>query len=128
MHQFFTAGQGNQSGSRYLKAPGVSCEVDGRPLIVGSEYLWPGRFHEQLPISTGQYARISRDWGPSIGLEATAYETHSRRRTTGAHIYKRTRDLRAVQLLLGHTKADSTVQYLRVELGDALAIAEAIEI
>lgn len=98
------------------------------PLMVGSEYLWPGRFHERLHISTRQYARIVRDWVSSIGLEATAYGTHSMRRTKVTQIYKKTGNLRAVQLLSGHTKMDSTVQYLGVELEDALAIAEAIEI
>ena len=98
------------------------------PLMVGSEYLWPGRFHERLHISTRQYARIVRDWVTSVGLEASAYGTHSMRRTKVTQIYKKTGNLRAVQLLLGHTKMDSTVRYLGVELEDALAIAEAIEI
>lgn len=98
------------------------------PIMAGSEYLWPGRFHERLHISTRQYARIVRDWVMSIGLEATAYGTHTMRRTKVTQIYKKTRNLRAVQLLLGHTKMDSTVRYLGVELEDALAISEAIEI
>lgn len=98
------------------------------PLMVGSEYLWPGRFHERLHISTRQYARIVRDWATSIGLEAIANGTHSLRRTKVTQIYKKTGNLRAVQLLLGYTKMDSTVRYLGVELEDALAIAEAIEI
>lgn len=98
------------------------------PAMVGSEYLWPGRFHARLHISTCQYARIVREWVTSIGLEATAYGTHTMRRTKVTQIYKKTGNLRAVQLLLGHTKMDSTVQYLGVELEDALAISEAIEI
>ncbi len=98
------------------------------PVMVGSEYLWPGRFHARLHISTRQYARIVREWVTSIGLEATAYGTHIMRRTKVTQIYKKTGYLRAVQLLLGHTKMDSTVQYLGVELEDALAISEAIEI
>jgi len=98
------------------------------PIMVGSEYHWPGRFHERLHISTRQYARIVRDWVTSIGLEATAYGTHSMRRTKVTQIYKKTGNLRAVQLLLGHTKMDSTVQYLRVELEDTLTISESIEI
>ena len=95
------------------------------PPMVGSEFLWPGRFHERLHISTRQYARIVRDWVSSIGLEITAYGTHSMRRTKVTQIYKKTGNLRAVQLLLGHTKIDRTVRYLGVELEDALAIAEA---
>ncbi len=98
------------------------------PLMVRSEFLWPGRFHERFHISTRQYARIVRDWGSSIGLEITAYGTHSMRRTKVTQVYKKTGNLRAVQLLLGHTKMDSTVRYLGAELEDALAIAEAIEI
>ena len=97
-------------------------------IMVGSEYLWPGRFHARLHISTRQYARIVREWVTSIGLEATAYGTHTMRRTKVTQIYKKTGNLRAVQLLLGHTKMDSTVQYLGVELEDALEISEAIEI
>ncbi|WP_417419415.1 tyrosine-type recombinase/integrase [Hoeflea sp.] len=98
------------------------------PMMVGSEYLWPGRFHERLHNSTRQYARIVRDWVTSIGLEAAAYKTHSMRRTKVTQIYKKTGNLRAVQLLLEHTKMDSTVPNLGVELEDALAISEAIEI
>ena len=69
-----------------------------------------------------------RDWVKSIGLEPSAYGTHSMRRTKVAQIYRKTGNLRVVQLLLGHTKMDSTVRYLGVELEDALAIAESIEI
>lgn len=75
-----------------------------------------------------QYARIVREWVSSIGLEVTANGTHSMRRTKVTRIYKKTGNLRADQLLLGHTKMDSTVRYLGVELKDALAIAEAIDI
>ena len=98
------------------------------PAMIGHEYLWPGRFHDPLHISTRQYARLVRDWVSSIGLEPSAYGTHSMRRTKVAQIYRKTGNLRAVQLLLGHTKMDSTVRYLGVELEDALAIAEAVEI
>jgi len=98
------------------------------PLMIGSEYLWPGRFHERLHISTCQYARLVRDRIKSIGLKPSAYGTHSMRRTKVAQICRKTGNLRAVQLLLGHTKMDSTVRYLGVELEDALAIAESVEI
>jgi len=98
------------------------------PLMVGSEYLWPGRFHERLHISTRQYARIVRNWVSSIGLEVSAYGNHSMRPTKVTQIYKKTGNLRAVELLLGHTKMDSTVRYLDVELEDALAVSETIEI
>ncbi|MEM6277081.1 MAG: tyrosine-type recombinase/integrase [Pseudomonadota bacterium] len=98
------------------------------PMMIGQEHLWPGRFHEPLHISTRQYARLVRDWVTSIGLEPSAHGTHSMRRTKVAQIYRKTGNLRAVQLLLGHTKMDSTVRYLGVELEDALAISEAVEI
>ena len=66
------------------------------PLMIGSEYLWPGRFYEGLHIPTRQYARIVRNWVTSIGLEASAYGTHSMRRTKVTRIYKKTGNLRAV--------------------------------
>ena len=100
----------------------------GNPLMIGHEYLWPGRFHDRPHISTRQYARMLKEWVSSIGLEPSAYGTHSMRRTKVAQIYKKTGNLRAVQLLLGHTKMDSTVRYLGVDLEDALAISEGVEI
>jgi integrase len=69
-----------------------------------------------------------RRWAASIGLEASDFGTHSMRRTKAALIYRKTGNLRAVQLLLGHTKMDSTVRYLGVELEDALAIAVGLEL
>ena len=98
------------------------------PAMIGSKYLWPGRFHDPLHISTWQYARLVKDWVSSIGLEPSAFGTHSLRRTKAAQIYKKTGNLRTVQLLLGHTKMDSTVRYLGVELEDALEISESVEI
>ena len=92
------------------------------------DHPWPGRVHDRLHISTRQYARMLKNWVCSIGLEPSAYGTHSMRRTKVAQIYKKTGNLRAVQLLLGHTKMDSTVRYLGVDLEDALMISEAVEI
>ena len=69
-----------------------------------------------------------RDWVTAIGLEPSGYGTHSLRRTKASEIYRKTGNLRAVQLLLGHTKVDSTVRYLGVELEDALSIAEKIDL
>lgn len=97
------------------------------PEMIGCEYLWPSRVHTSPHLSTRQYARIMRDWVLSIGLEPTAYNTHSMRRTKVAQIYKKTGNLRAVQLLLGHTKMDSTVRYLGVDLDDALSLSEGID-
>lgn len=94
----------------------------------GHDYLWPSRFQDRPHISTRQYARMLKGWVVSIGLEPSAYGTHSMRRTKGAQIYKKTGNLRAVQLLLGHTKMDSTVRYLGVDLEDALTISEGVEI
>jgi site-specific recombinase XerC len=65
-------------------------------------------------ISTRQYARLVHRWVASIGLEAASYGTHSMRRTEAAQIYRKTGNLRAVQLLLGHTKLESTVRYLGI--------------
>ncbi|NDR55833.1 tyrosine-type recombinase/integrase [Aliiruegeria sabulilitoris] len=98
------------------------------PLMIGSKFLWPGRFHERLHISTRQYARLVREWVRSIGLDPNSYGTHSMRRTKVAQIYRKTGNLRAVQLLLGHTKMDSTVRYLGVDLEDALSIAESVDL
>jgi site-specific recombinase XerD len=79
-------------------------------------------------LSTRQYARLVHRWVESIGLESAYYGTHSMRRTKATQIYRRTSNLRAVQLLLGHSKLESTVRYLGVEVDDALNIAEQIEL
>jgi integrase len=79
-------------------------------------------------MSTRQYARLVARWITIIGLDPTLYGTHSLRRTKATLIYRRTGNLRAVQLLLGHTKIESTVRYLGVEVDDALAIAEQVDV
>ncbi|TQS70697.1 tyrosine-type recombinase/integrase [Rhodobacteraceae bacterium] len=106
----------------------ASGHIKERASVLQSKTQKPVRFHERFHISTRQYARLVRDWVTSIGLEASAYGTHAMRRTKVTQICKKTGNLRAVQLLSGHTKMDSTVRYLGVELEDALAIAEALEI
>jgi integrase len=88
------------------------------------QYLFPSRVSSSPHISTRQYARIVRRWVASIGLDPTAYGTHSMRRTKATLVYRRTRNIRAVQLLLGHTKLESTVRYLGIEVDDALEISE----
>ena len=98
------------------------------PQMIGCRFLFPSRFHDRPHISTRQYGRLVRGWVTAIGLESSGYGTHSLRRTKAAEIYRKTGNLRAVQLLLGHTKVDSTVRYLGVELEDALSIAEQIDI
>lgn len=101
--------------------------IDRRQLS-GSQHLFPSRVSESPHLSTRQYARIVARWVKSIGLDATAYGTHSMRRTKATLIYRRTKNLRAVQLLLGHTKLESTVRYLGIEVDDALEIAEQTEV
>ena len=97
------------------------------PAMLACRFMFPNRFHDRAHISTRQYGRLVRDWVTAIGLEPSGYGTHSLRRTKAAEIYRKTGNLRAVQLLLGHTKVDSTVRYLGVELEDALSIAESID-
>lgn len=92
------------------------------------DYLFPSRVNRSGHISTRQYARLVDEWMSLIGLDPKAYGTHSLRRTKAALIYKRTGNLRAVQLLLGHTKLESTVRYLGIEVDDALTISEQTEI
>ena len=93
-----------------------------------TRYLFPSRVRTQPHLSTRQYARIVHSWVASAGLDSSAYGTHSMRRTKAAQIYKKTGNLRAVQLLLGHTKLESTVRYLGIEVDDALAISEQVEL
>jgi len=93
-----------------------------------SRYLPPSRFQGKPHLSTRQYARIVHRWADRAGLDSSAYGTHSLRRTKPAQIYKKTGNLRAVQLLLGHTKLESTVRYLGIEVEDALCISEQVEL
>jgi integrase len=92
------------------------------------DYLFPSRLHASPHLGTRQYARIVDGWVKEIGLDPTGYGTHSIRRTRPTLIYRRTRNLRAVQLLLGHAKLESTVRYLGIEVDDALEIAEQTEV
>jgi integrase len=93
-----------------------------------SDYLFPSRVRRSPHLSTRQYARIVNEWVRSIGLDPSAYGTHSLRRTKATLIYRRTKNLRAVQLLLGHTNLDSTVRYLGIEIDDALEMSEQIDV
>ena len=79
-------------------------------------------------MTTRQYARLLSDWLTGVGLDPHVYGTHSLRRTKASLIYRRTGNLRAVQLLLGHTKIESTVRYLGIEVDDAIAIAEQVDV
>jgi integrase len=93
-----------------------------------SSFLFPSRIRKSLHLSTRQYARIVDGWVTEIGLDRSKYGTHSLRRTKATLIYRRTKNLRAVQLLLGHSKLDSTVRYLGIEIDDALDLSERIDV
>lgn len=96
--------------------------------LTNDEYLFKSRFKDSPHLSTRQYARIVESWVSEIGLDSAAYGTHSLRRSKASLIYRRTKNLRAVQLLLGHTKLESTVRYLGIEVDDALEMAEQTDV
>ncbi len=110
--------QTRQSVDDYIRAAGK------KP----GEFLFIGRHGPGQCMTTRQYARLVSGWVGSIGLDPKLFGTHSLRRTKATLIYRRTGNLRAVQLLLGHTKIQSTVRYLGIEVDDALAIAEQVEV
>lgn len=91
-------------------------------------FLFPSRIGLRTNISTRQYARLVHEWIQKAGLDPTSYGTHSMRRTKAAQIYRKTGNLRAVQLLLGHTKIETTVRYLGVDVDDALNLSEQVEL
>ena len=96
--------------------------------LASENSLFPSRVRASPHLSIRQYARIVDSWVEEIGLDPAAYGTHSIRRTKPSLIYRRTKNLRAVQLLLGHTKLESTVRYLGIEVEDALELAEQTEV
>ena len=116
--QFEITEQTRDTTTAWIAAAGLSSD----------SYLFPSRLHDSPHLSTRQYARIVDRWVAEIGLNASAYGTHTMRRTKAALIYRRTKNLRAVQLLLGHTKLESTVRYLGIEVDDALEMAEQTEV
>jgi integrase len=116
--KFELTDQTRQAVDDYLKATGK------RP----GEFLFTGRRGIGQCMTTRQYARLVSGWLISIGLDPRLFGTHSLRRTKATLIYRRTGNLRAVQLLLGHTKIESTVRYLGIEVDDALAIAEQVDV
>jgi integrase len=116
--KFELTDQTRQAVDDYLKATGK------RP----GEFLFTGRRGIGQCMTTRQYARLVSGWLTSIGLDPHPFGTHSLRRTKATLIYRRTGNLRAVQLLLGHTKIESTVRYLGIEVDDALAIAEQVDV
>jgi integrase len=116
--RFELSEQTRQAIDDYLKA------ANKRP----GEFLFTGRRGPETSMTTQQYARLVSEWIGSIGLDPRLFGTHSLRRTKATLIYRRTGNLRAVQLLLGHTKIESTVRYLGIEVDDALAIAEQVDV
>lgn len=94
----------------------------------GKDYLFQSRVGSCLHLSTRQYSRIFHRWIAMLGLDDSLYSTHSMRRTKPYLIYKKTKNLRVIQLLLGHKKLESTVRYLGIEVDDALEISESIEV
>jgi len=101
--------------------------IDFRSLLPG-DWLFPSRIKRGAHLTTRQYARLVDKWVALVGLDLAAYGTHSLRRTKVSLLYKKTGNLRACQLLLGHTKLESTVRYLGVEVDDALAMSESLEL
>jgi integrase len=129
---------GRELGVRYVLEGSVRKAAD-RVRITGQlidavtgAHVWAERASDNEqpldPRSTRQYARLLSEWLGSIGLDPKLFGTHSLRRTKATLIYRRTGNLRAVQLLLGHTKIESTVTYLGIEVDDALAIAEQVDV
>lgn len=106
----------------------VAARIEHARLHAATDFLFPSGIHDSPHLSTRQYARLVHRSVASIGLDDTAYGTHTMRRTKASLIYRRTKSLRAVQLLLGHTKLESTVRYLGIEVDDALEMAEQTEV
>ena len=92
------------------------------------DFLFRSRVGTTQPISTRQYNRIFHGWVEKLGLEDSLHSTHFMRRTKPYLIYKKTKNLRVIQLLFGHNKLESTVRYLGIEVDDALEISESIEV
>ena len=96
--------------------------------LKSENFLFPSRLHQSPHLGTRQYARILGRWVDELGLDRANFGTHSMRRTKATLIYRRTKNLRAVQLLFGHSRLESTVRYLGIEVDDALEISEQTEI
>jgi integrase len=96
--------------------------------LSADDFLFFSRVERNRHLTTRQYARLVHEWVVMIGADSSEYGTHSLRRSKATLIYRQTKNLRAVQLLLGHTKLESTLRYLGVEVDDALEIAEHTEI
>ena len=95
--------------------------------LIASDFLFPSPRKVGQPMSYSYYVGIIRRWAETLGYDVYLYGTHSMRRTKATLIYARTKNIRAVQLLLGHAKLDNTIRYLGVEIEDALHISEGID-
>ncbi len=116
--QFEVTEQARRSIAQWIESKGLKTE----------DWLFPSRMKPGAHLGTRQYARLVDKWVSLIGLDPAAYGTHRMRRTKVSLLYKKTGNLRACQLLLGHTKLESTVRYLGVEVDDALELSEALEL
>jgi integrase len=116
--KFELTDQTRQAVDDYLKVAGKK----------SGDFLFTGRGGDGQCLTTRQYARLVSEWIANVGLDPRLFGTHSLRRTKATLIYRRTGNLRAVQLLLGHTKIESTVRYLGIEVDDALSIAEQVDV
>jgi integrase len=116
--QFEITSAAREAVQAWIKRAGLKSE----------DFLFPSRLIESPHLGTRQYARILDNWVDELRLDRSNYGTHSMRRTKATLIYRRTKNLRAVQLLLGHSKIESTVRYLGIEVDDALEISEQTEI
>ncbi|WP_395456679.1 tyrosine-type recombinase/integrase [Acidovorax delafieldii] len=116
--QFEITATTREALQQWIKAAGLKSD----------EFLFPSRLRKSPHLGTRQYARILEHWVVQLGLDPAEYGTHSIRRTKATLIYRRTKNLRAVQLLLGHSKIESTVRYLGIEVDDALELSEQTEI
>lgn len=116
--QFEITGQTRQSIQSWIE------KAQLRP----PDYLFPSRVNKSSHLTRRQYARIVDRWVSEIGLDPALYGTHTLRRTKASLIYRRTKNIRAVQLLLGHTKIESTVRYLGIDVDDALELSEQTEV
>jgi integrase len=116
--KFELTDQTRQAVDDYLKVAGKKAGA----------FLFTSRRSSSQCMTTRQYARLLSEWVANIGLDPKLFGTHSLRRTKATLIYRRTGNLRAVQILLGHTKIESTVRYLGIEVDDALSIAEQVDV
>lgn len=111
--QFEVTPRTQQSLSRWVQSSALSA----------NDFIFQSERRNNQPISYSYYRTIIRSWAEQLGLDADLYGTHSMRRTKATLVYARTKNIRAVQLLLGHTKIDNTIRYLGIEIEDAIKLS-----